>query len=129
MQAANYIFSATYFANPIGPQDAFAFNWLRHQELWDKAAMLLDPPVDYLPFPYEKTTLPGYFFKVDDSGRRRPLIILNNGSDGGMVAAWTLGVAAALERGYNVYAFYGPGQGTARLQQDLYARPDWENVI
>ena len=54
MQAANYIFSATYFVNPIGPQDAFAFNWLRHQELWDKAAMLLDPPVDYLPFPYEK---------------------------------------------------------------------------
>jgi hypothetical protein len=129
MQAANYIFSATYFVNPIGPQDAFAFNWLRHQELWDKAAMLLDPPVEYLPFPYEKTTLPGYFFKVDDSGRRRPLIILNNGSDGGMVAAWTMGIAAALERGYNAYTFYGPGQGTALLQQKLYFRPDWENVV
>jgi pimeloyl-ACP methyl ester carboxylesterase len=129
MQAANYLFSSTYFVNPTGPPDAFAFNWLRHQELWDKAAMLLDPPADYLPFPYEKTTLPGYFFKVDDSGRRRPLIILNNGSDGGMVAAWTLGVAAALERGYNAYTFYGPGQGTALLQQKLYFRPDWENVI
>lgn len=129
MQAANYIFSATYFVNPIGPSDAFDFNWLRHQELWDKAAALLDPPVDHLPFPYEKTTLPGYFFKVDDSGRRRPLIILVSGSDGGMVAAWTLGVAAALERGYNAYAFYGPGQGTALLSQKLYCRPDWENVI
>src|SRR5260370_11192845 len=129
MQAANYIFSATYFVNPTGPPDAFAFNWQRHQELWDKAAALLDPPVDYLPFPYEKTTLPGYFFKVDDSGRRRPLIILNNGSDGGMVAAWTLGVAAALERGYNAYTFYGPGQRTALLQQKLYFRPDWENVV
>jgi pimeloyl-ACP methyl ester carboxylesterase len=129
MQAANYIFSATYFVNPTGPPDAFAFNWQRHQELWDKAGALLDPPVDYLPFPYEKTTLPGYFFKVDDSGKRRPLIILNNGSDGGMVAAWTLGVAAALERGYNAYTFYGPGQGTALLQQKLYFRPDWEKVI
>src|SRR5580704_6449817 len=129
MQAANYIFSATYFVNPNGPPDAFAFNWQRHQELWDKAAALLDPPVDYLPFPYEKTTLPGYFFKVDDSGRRRPLIILNNGSDGGMVTAWTLGVAAALERGYNAYTFYGPGQGTALLQQKLYSRPDWEKVV
>ncbi len=129
MQAASYIFSATYFVNPIGPADAFAFNWLRHQELWDKAAALLDPPVDQLPFPYEKTTLPGYFFKVDDSGRRRPLIILVNGSDGGTVTAWTLGVAAALERGYNAYTFYGPGQGTALLLQKLYCRPDWESVI
>jgi hypothetical protein len=129
MQAANYIFSATYFVSPMGPPDAFAFNWLRHQELWDKAAAMFDPPVEYLPFPYEKTTLPGYFFKVDNSGRRRPLVILNNGSDGGMVAAWTLGVAAALERGYNAYTFYGPGQGTALLQQKLYFRPDWEKVI
>ena len=79
MQAANYIFSATYFVNPIAAPDAFAFNWLRHQDLWDKAAALHDPPVDYLPFPYEKKTLPGYFFRVDDSGRRRPLLILNNG--------------------------------------------------
>ena len=129
MHAANYIFSATYFVNPAGETDAFAFNWLRHQDLWDKAAALCYPPVDYLPFPYEKTTLPGYFFKVDDSGARRPLLILNNGSDGGMITAWTMGIAAALERGYNAYTFYGPGQGTALLQQKLYSRPDWEKVI
>lgn len=127
MQAANYIFWATYFLNPAGAPDAFSFNWLRHQELWDKAAGLHDPPVDYLPFPYEKTTLPGYFFKIDDSGKRRPLLILNN--EGGMITAWTTGVAAALERGYNAYTFYGPGQGTGLLQQKLYCRPDWEKVI
>ena len=129
MQAANYIFSATYFVNPLGSPDAFEFNWLRHQDLWDKAAGLHDPPIEYLPFPYEKTTLPGYFFKVDDSGKRRPLLILNNSSDGGMITAWTMGVAAALERGYNAYTFYGPGQGTAFLKQKLYSRPDWERVI
>jgi dienelactone hydrolase len=129
MQAANYIFYATHFVNPVAAPDAFAFDWVRHQELWDQAAALLDPPADYLPFPYEKTTLPGYFFRVDDSGKRRPLLILNNGSDGGMLTAWTKGVAAALERGYNAYTFYGPGQGTALLQQKLFSRPDWEKVI
>src|ERR1700736_3476942 len=129
MQAANYIFSATYFVSPIGPPDAFAFNWQRHQELWDKAAALLDPPAVYLPFPYEKTTLPGYFFKVDDSGRRRPLSILNNGSGGGMVAALTHGLAADRWRGDDSYTFCGPGQGPAFLQQKLYSRPDWENVV
>jgi hypothetical protein len=46
-----------------------------------------------------------------------------------MVAAWTLGAAAALTRGYNVLTFYGPGQGLALLEQRLYFRPDWEKVI
>jgi hypothetical protein len=129
MQAANYIFASTFFINPVAAPDAFAFNWLRHQDLWDKAAALRDPPVDYLPFPYEKTTLPGYLFRVDNSGKQRPLLILNNGNEGGMVSAWTMGVAAALDRGYNAYTFYGPGQGTALLKQNLYSRPDWEKVI
>ena len=40
-----------------------------------------------------------------------------------------MGVAAALDRGYNAYTFYGPGQGTALLKQNLHSRPDWEKVI
>jgi hypothetical protein len=129
MQAANYTSAATYFTDRMGEPERFAPTWLCHQELWDKSAALLDPPMEHLAIPYEGTTLPGYFFKVDESGRRRPLLILNNGSDGGMVAAWTLGAAAALARGYNVLTFYGPGQGLALLEQQLCFRPDWEKVI
>ena len=129
MQAASYIFCATYFINLANGPDAFKLHWLRHHELWDKAAALLDPSAELLPFPYERTTLPGYFFRVDSSGKRRPLVILINWSDGGMPTAWSFGIAPALERGYNVYAFYGPGQGTALLQQELLAIPYWERVI
>jgi hypothetical protein len=129
MHAASYLFFATFFINLTNAPDGFKLHWLRHQELWDKAAALLDPNAELLPFPYEKKTLPGYFFRVDRTGKRRPLIILTNWSDGGMPTAWTFGIAPALERGYNIYAFYGPGQGTARLQQDLSARFDWEKVI
>jgi pimeloyl-ACP methyl ester carboxylesterase len=42
---------------------------------------------------------------------------------------WSLGAAAALRRGYNVLTFYGPGQGLALLEQNLYFRPDWEAVV
>jgi hypothetical protein len=129
IQAASYIFSSTYFINLVNAPDGFKLHWLRHQELWEKAAALFDPRAEALPFPYERTTLPGYFFKVDDSGKRRPLIIIINWSDGGMPSAWAFGIAPALARGYNAYAFYGPGQGTARLQQNLYPRADWEHVI
>jgi hypothetical protein len=129
LQAANYIFAATYFADAMGAPERFAPTWLRHQALWDAGAALLEPPMEQVRIPYEDTMLPGYFFKVDRTGRRRPLFILNNGSDSGMVAAWTMGAAAALARGYNVLTFYGPGQGLALLEQSLYFRPDWEKVI
>jgi hypothetical protein len=129
MHAASYVYSATYFVNLANALDAFNLHWLRHQALWEKAAALLEPRAESLPFPYEKTTLPGHFFKVDNSGKRRPLVIVINWSDGGMPTAWAFGIAPALGRGYNVYAFYGPGQGTALLQQNLYARADWERVI
>jgi dienelactone hydrolase len=129
LQAANYTFAATYFADAMGAPERFAPTWLRHQALWDAGAALLDPPMERVRIRYEDTTLPGYFFRVDDTGRARPLLILNNGSDGGMVAAWTLGAAAALARGYNALTFYGPGQGRALLEQKLYFRPDWEKVI
>ncbi len=129
LQAANYTFAATYFIDRMGAPDRFAPVWLRHQALWDQGAALLDPPMEHVRIPYEGTTLPGFLFKVDDSGRRRPLVIFNNGSDGSLVNAWCQGVAPALERGYNCLTFYGPGQGTALLEQGLYFRPDWERVL
>ena len=129
LQAANYTFAATYFADQMGAPERFAPTWLRHQALWNAGAALLDPSMEEVRIRYEDSTLPGYVFKVDDRGERRPLLILNNGSDGGMVAAWTLGAAAALTRGYNVLTFYGPGQGLALLEQKLPFRPDWEKVI
>ena len=129
LQAANYTFTATYFLDRMGAPDRFAPTWLRHQALWDQGAALLDPPMEHVRIPYEGTTLPGFWFQVDDSGQRRPLLIFNNGSDGSLVNAWFQGVAPALERGYNCLTFYGPGQGTALLEQGLYFRPDWERVL
>jgi hypothetical protein len=129
LQAANYFGAATYFADATGAPESFAPTWLRHQALFDKGAALLGPPMERVRIPYEGTTLPGYLFTADASGARRPLLIFNNGSDGGAIAAWTLGIAPALERGYNVLAFYGPGQGPALLEQDLHFRPDWEKVV
>ncbi len=128
-QAANYIFAVTYFVDRMGAPERFAPAWLRHQALWDAGSALLDPPLEPVRIPYEGTTLPGYFYKVDASGQRRPLLIFNNGSDAGMPFAWTMGIAPALERGYHCLTFWGPGQGLALVEQQLYFRPDWERVI
>ncbi|WAJ45313.1 alpha/beta hydrolase [Mycobacterium sp. Aquia_216] len=79
--------------------------------------------------PYQETSLPGYFFLVDDSGRPRPTIIYNSGFDSTLEESYFAIAAAALARGYNVLAFDGPGQGAALREQGLVFRPDWEAVI
>lgn len=60
---------------------------------------------------------------------KRPLLIMNNGSDGGMTNVYTQGGAAALARGYDVLLFDGPGQGHALWHHHLFFRYDWEKVI
>lgn len=127
--ASNYLFSATYFVDGTTKPERFKPAWERSRDCWDHATALFRPPVQQIRIPYEGTTLAGYFFRVDDSGRRRPLLILNNGSDGSVLDMWTWGAAAGVARGYNCLTFDGPGQGAALWRQQLTFRPDWEKVI
>jgi hypothetical protein len=129
LQASNYTFAGSMFVDETGASDRFAPLWLRQQALFEQASALLDPPAELVRIPYAGTTLPGYFYAVDGSGQRRPLLIFNNGSDGALPEAWNQGIAPALARGYNCLTFYGPGQGAALVQQQLYFRPDWEQVV
>ena len=130
LRASNYYRTATAFlleqpaTDPemtllsAGQRDTFA-----------AAAALFDTPVQDVSIPYEDTTLPAYLFLVDDSGAPRPTIIYNSGYDSTREESYFVIAAAALRRGYNVLAFYGPGQGAVLRDQKLVMRPDWEAVI
>ena len=52
-----------------------------------------------------------------------------NGSDGSLAALWGSTGAAALDRGYNVLLFDGPGQQSQLFDRDVPFRPDWEQVL
>jgi dienelactone hydrolase len=75
------------------------------------------------------TTLPGYFHRVDHSDRKRPLLIIHSGFDGSAQEVHVDGARAAVERGYNVLAFDGPGQFGPLHREGLTFRPDWERVV
>jgi hypothetical protein len=124
-----YYKNAAFFLDGTSDPSRILPTWKAHRECFDEAASRFDPPVEKVEIPYEDTTLPGYLFKVDDSGRSRPLLLLNNGSDSDAADMYLMGGAAALERGYNALAYDGPGQGAALFLQDLYFRPDWEEVV
>jgi pimeloyl-ACP methyl ester carboxylesterase len=99
------------------------------RETFTSAINLMDRPAFHVDIPYQRTTLPGYLFLVDDSGVARPTVVYTNGYDSTAEESWFAIAAAALERGYNVLAYDGPGQGAVIREQGLVFRPDWEAVL
>jgi|SRR5579884_1368794 len=129
VRAASYYAQAAFFVVASSDPSQLLPTWEAHRAAADAFFARLDPPAEQVTIPYEGTTLPGYALTVDTSGRPRPWMIMNNGSDGTVVDMWVEGAAAALRRGYNALIFDGPGQGAALYRQHLYFRPDWEKVV
>lgn len=98
-------------------------------DCFNKAAKLFDPPAELVSIKYEKTTLPAYFYRVDTSNKKRPLLIIQTGYDGTQQELYSECAQAGLQRGYNVLTFEGPGQGQVLRKQGLHFRPDWEKVV
>jgi len=129
LRASNY-YRAAYifmFALPVDPRVIDAYK--KQADAFQKAAELFEPPIELLKIPYENTTLPGYFIKPDASDAPRKTLLCTGGYDGTCEELFFIIAGGALERGYNVLVFDGPGQGGALVLQKLPMRPDWENVV
>jgi hypothetical protein len=127
--AAGYFSAAMRFLDGTSEPERILPCWQEYNACWIAGAALFDPPVERLEIPYEGGSLTGWFLRASDSRRRRPLVILNNGSDGLESNTYVLGGAGGLARGYNCLFFNGPGQGDSLWVRKLYFRPDWEKVI
>jgi CubicO group peptidase (beta-lactamase class C family) len=82
LRASNYYRSSEFFlhGDPKDPRIAHAYR--RSVDCYKAAARLYVPPIEPVEIPYERTTLPGYLHRVDNSARRRPLLIMHTGFDG-----------------------------------------------
>ncbi len=129
LRATTYFRTSEFFlhGNPDDPRIHNAYQ--KSIECYRACCALYDPPIVPVEIPYENTTLPGYFHTVDDSKRERPLLIMHSGFDGSAEELHSDGVRAAVERGYNVLAFDGPGQYGPVHRARLPFRPDWEKVV
>lgn len=127
--ATNFYDSAVYFADGSGDPTRAAKTWQMMDECWLKAIGLFTPAIEQVSIPYEGTMLRGFYFRGSGGAEKRPLLILNNGSDGSALDMWMMGAAGGTSRGYDCLTFDGPGQGYALWKQGLFFRPDWEKVI
>jgi alpha-beta hydrolase superfamily lysophospholipase len=129
LRAATYYQAAEFFlhGDPKDPRIARAYRL--STDCYHQSAKLHDPLIEPVEIPYEKTTLPGYFHHAEKTGAPRPTLIMHTGFDGSAEEMHVSGARAAVERGYNVIAFDGPGQYGPLHREGLVFRPDWEKVI
>jgi len=99
------------------------------RDCFHRAAALSPTPIRPVEIPFEGTTLPGYLCLVDNSGTKRPLLIVHSGFDGTAEELYFSTAFFALQRGYNVLLFEGPGQGRVIREQGIPFRPNWETVV
>lgn len=132
---ATYLRAAKYYAQALywvlgtsAPGDEKAV-YTTMNDAFVAGMKLMPTPTEQVSIPYDKGSLPAWFMKPAADDRRRPTIIMNNGSDGQNVDMLGQGGLAALDRGYNVLIFEGPGQGSQLFVDDVPFRPDWQNVI
>ncbi|KZF21248.1 alpha/beta-hydrolase [Xylona heveae TC161] len=135
MRASSYFRGADFYlhGNPKDP---------RIRGLWQKQARCFDKALSLLPIPGKRITLKAHGFEVPtifyeswitpaglDPKAPRPAIVIGNGFDGAQEESMHFNGFAALERGFHVITYEGPGQCTVRREQGLGFIPEWEKVV
>jgi pimeloyl-ACP methyl ester carboxylesterase len=126
--ASNYYRSADFFlhGNPTDPNIS---------SLWDKQAACFNAALKHFGngkrhvLKADTFSVPLIYFKAPGADSPKPIILIGNGFDGSMEEMLHVTGIAALERGYNVILFEGPGQCTVRRGQNIGFIHDWERVV
>ncbi|MFV0432888.1 MAG: alpha/beta hydrolase family protein [Leucobacter sp.] len=140
LSAASYYAVAVNAASALKESDRLAPAFARQQEAWRgfiaHVSAKVGVEVEEVGIPYEGRHLTGWFFRAvpqaDAAGTARAAgatIVAVNGSDGSDASLWSACAAPALERGYNVLIFDGPGQQSELFERGVPFRPDWEHVL
>jgi len=129
LHASTYFRTAEFYLHGNTEDPRILSESRASQKAYAEAAKLTGPTWEPVQIPYEGTTLPGYFYKVDNSGKPRPTLIFCGGYDSSVEELFYFGGAPAVRRGYNCLTFDGPGQGAPIREQKLPFRYDWEAVV
>lgn len=128
-RASTYFRASDFFlhGNPSDPR--INSLWVQQAAAFNVAMSLLDVPGKRVVLQGDNFTIPTIWFGASGVNTRRPTVIIGNGYDGAMEESYHQMGKAALERGYNVIVYEGPGQPTPRREQNLGFIPDWEQVV
>ena len=111
LRAYTYHRAPLMFISPLDEARRYRERYRRARAYFRQAAPLFDPPIESIEVPFEGTTLPGYFVRVDNTGEARKTLIMIGGGDTFAEDLYAYIGPAATKRGYNVLMVDLPGQG------------------
>ncbi len=128
LRASMYWRAAEYYG--FFSEPARREHWESSERCFRKAAELTGYIWEVLEIPFEDIKLPGYFFSPSGDNPPRPTLMLLSGFDGTMEEMF-FGIGAyAIEEGYNIMMFEGPGQAAmCHLCPDRPFMPDFEKPV
>jgi dipeptidyl aminopeptidase/acylaminoacyl peptidase len=123
VKAWNYYSNAEYGSIPSEPR--FQDYWKKSMECMHKAAPLYYGKLEPIQIPFEGSYLPGYFWRPDNSGKKRPTLICVGGNESNGEQILLTSGPAAIARGYNYFTFEYPGhRGAVHTNPKFIKRPD-----
>jgi dienelactone hydrolase len=128
-RSASYYRAADFFLHGRQDDPRIIETWDAAAEQFDRAISLMTPAGERMNIKADGFTVPAIFFRAGEDAEPRPTVLMFNGFDGSQEEMLHLCGLAALERGFNVVTFEGPGQPTVIRQQRVGFRPDWERVV
>src|SRR3984957_13512061 len=128
-RAASYYRAADFFLHGKAQDPRIQEIWDIATACFDRAIALLDVPTERVRMEGGKFHIPAILYRPSADGRPRPTLLLCNGFDGSQEEMLHAIGFSALERGFNVLTFEGPGQPTVRREQGLGFIAEWEQVV
>ena len=126
--ACNSYRAAEYYSGVLDP--AHALMGRKSRECFLAAVGGSGGSVEEVSLPWGNTPLPAYYVRASaPRGRPGKTLLLVSGYDGTLEETWLAYGRAALERGYHLLLFTGPGQmDTLRFHPGLAFVPEYEQI-
>lgn len=129
-RASRYLFAAGFFlVNGTEEDPRFSGLWRSWTHYFDEAVSMMEIPPERRTLKAGHFEIPIILFRASLDNAPRPVLILGNGLDGSMEEMLHSNGFSALERGYHVVLYEGPGQHTCRRQSSVGFIHDWERVV
>lgn len=128
-RAATYYRSADFFLHGNAEDPRIDSLWKKQRACFDKAIGLLPIPAERVTLRAEGFDVPAIFYRATHDDVPRPTVIVCSGFDGSQEETMHTCGFAALERGYHVLTYEGPGQPTVRREQKIGFIYDWESAL
>lgn len=128
-RAASYHRAADFFLHGTPSDPRIMRTWAAATDQFDRAISLMTPAGERVAIQADGFTIPAIFFRAGRDSTPLPTVLMFNGFDGSQEEMLHLCGIAALERGFNVLTFEGPGQPTVIRDQGVGFRHDWEQVV